>query len=133
MRYQPVGQLVQGMVIARVCALAQFVELAALSQPAGKPQLSDVFSGIGQRADHCDRLTCLVPLSQPAGKLTPGMIVATFGPVAQLINLVVICQAIRLPPLGRVAWVCSWRLGQCPTSLARSCRHDRGPPGCGHP
>ena len=59
----------------------------------------DVFSGIGQRADHCDRLTCLAPLSKPAGKLTPGMIVAALGPAAQLINLVVLCQAIRLPPL----------------------------------
>ncbi len=96
------------MVIARVCALAQFIELTALSQPAGQPQLSDVFSGIGQRANHCDRLMYLAPLSKPAGKLTPGMIVATLGAAAQLINFVVLGQAIRLPPLGRVAWVCSW-------------------------
>jgi hypothetical protein len=37
MRYQPAGQLVQDVAIARVCVLVQFSELSALGQPAGKP------------------------------------------------------------------------------------------------
>jgi hypothetical protein len=67
----------------------------------------------------------LAPVSQPAGELPPGMIVATFGAAAQLINFVVLGQAIRLPPLRRVVWICSWRIGQCLTSVARSCRHQK--------
>jgi hypothetical protein len=58
----------------------------------------------------------LAPLAQPAGKLAAGVIVAATGPPAQLVNLVVPGQAVRLPPLSGVAWVCSWRTGQRMTS-----------------
>jgi hypothetical protein len=44
------------------------------------------------------------------------MIVAAPRPLAQLINLVVLGQAVRLPPLAGVARVCSWRIVQCLTS-----------------
>jgi hypothetical protein len=49
-------------------------------------------------------------VSQPA--LPTGMIVAAHSPPAQLINPIVGGQAVRLPPPGSVAWVCSRRIVQ---------------------
>jgi hypothetical protein len=103
-------------VIACVCALAQFTVLPASGQPAGKPQLGDVFACAGQRAGHYCRLLRPAAVGKPAGKLTAGMIVAAAGSLAQLVNLVIAGQAVRLPPRGGIAWVCSWRIDQGATS-----------------
>ncbi|HEU5421027.1 MAG TPA: STAS domain-containing protein [Streptosporangiaceae bacterium] len=80
------------MVMAGVGAPAQLSNLAAVGQPAGQPELGDIVSGIGERADHRDRFPGPVPLGQPAGKLPAGMIVAAAGPPAQLISLVAASQ-----------------------------------------
>jgi hypothetical protein len=105
---QPAGQLVQGVVIASAGALAKLTGLIALGQPAGKPKLGDVLPGICQRADQRDSLPWSAALTHPAGKLLPRMIVAGVGSLAQLINLTVLGQAVRLPPPGRIARFPGW-------------------------
>jgi len=102
MRCQPADQLIQGVLIARGRALAQLTGLIALSQPASQPKLGDVVSGIGQRADQ------RAPITKPRGKLPPGMIVATVGTLAQLINLIALGQAVRLPPPVGIARIRGW-------------------------
>jgi hypothetical protein len=95
-------------VIARVRALAQLTGLIALSQPAGQPKLGDVVSGIGQRTDQREGLLGSAPITKPRGKLPPGMIVATVGTLAHLIYLIVLGQAVRLPPLVGIARILGW-------------------------
>ena len=108
MRCEPAGQLVQGVVIASVGALAKLTGLITLGQPAGQPKLGDVLPGISQRADQRGSLLWSAVLTHPAGKLLPRMIVAAVGSPAQLINLTVLGQAVRLPPPGGVARIFGW-------------------------
>jgi hypothetical protein len=99
---QPAGQLVQGVSIAGVRSLPQLSGLTALSQPAGQPELGHVLTGIGQWADHGRGLRGPAPVTKPAGQLPAGMIIAPVGPLAQLLSLVVLGQAVGLPPLGGI-------------------------------
>ena len=82
MHCQPAGQLIQGVVIAGVGALAQFTGLIVLGQPAGEPKLGDVLPGICQRADQRDSLLRPATLTNPVGKLLPRIIVAAVGSLA---------------------------------------------------
>ena len=117
MRCEPAGQLVQGAVIASVDALAKLTGLIALGQPAGQPKLGDVLPGICQRADQSDSLLWQAALTNPVGKLLPRMIVAAVGSVAQLINLTILGQAVRLPPPGGIALFLGWQICQSMASL----------------
>ena len=65
---------------------------------ASQPKLGDVVSGIRQRADQREGLLGSAPVTKPGGKLPPGMMVATVGTLAHLINLIALGQAVRLPP-----------------------------------
>jgi hypothetical protein len=52
------------------------------------------------------------------------MIVAAVGSLAQLINLTVLGQAIRLPSPGGIARFPGWQICQSMTSLLGSRRYD---------
>jgi len=45
---------------------------------------------------------------QPAGQLVQGVVIAGAGALAQLISLIVLGQAVRLPPPGGIARFLGW-------------------------
>jgi hypothetical protein len=87
--FQPVGQLQQGVVITRVCALAQFAGLITFGEPSGEPQVREIVVGVSQGTDQREGLLGPAPVTEPGGKLPPGMIVARVSPMAQLVNVVI--------------------------------------------
>jgi hypothetical protein len=98
----------------------QLIHLVAVRQPASQPELSDVVVSVGERADHRDGLIELATVRQPAGDLTPGVIVPRLCMLAKFIDTVVLGQHVSPPPSRLVLGVSiGWPGGDLFTALSR--------------
>ena len=87
---QPPGQVTQRVRVPRPGPAPKLVHMVALGQPASQPELSDLVVSLGQRTDHRNGLIDLTTVGQPAGQLTPRVVVSRLGMLAKFINAVVL-------------------------------------------